>query len=136
MILIVSIDENGGMAFNHRRQTRDKKQREYLNNILGGKTVYMSNYTAKLFVPDFPDVNCIVDDNYLTKAGETDFVICELDDLSGFYDKIDKLILFKWNRNYPFDVVFPKIITEKLKKTETKEFKGYSHELITVEVFE
>lgn len=136
MILIVSIDENGGMAFNHRRQTRDKKQREYLNNILGGKTVYMSNYTAKLFVPDFPDVNCIVDDNYLTKAGETDFVICELDDLSVFYDKIDKLILFKWNRNYPFDVVFPKKITEKLKKTETKEFKGYSHDLITVEVFE
>ena len=54
-----------------------------------------------------------------------------------FRDKIEKIILCKWNRKYPGDFFFTIDVNDgswKLKGVE--EFSGSSHEKITLEVYE
>ena len=50
-------------------------------------------------------------------------------------DEIKKLIIFKWNRVYPADQYLD-IDPEKMTKVQEEEFVGFSHEKITMEVYE
>ena len=48
MNLIVVLDRQSGMMFNHRRQSRDRVLTERILQISGGKLI-VSPYTARLF---------------------------------------------------------------------------------------
>ena len=49
---------------------------------------------------------------------------------------IEKIILFKWNRNYPGDFFFDIDVTSNhWILQESKDFPGSSHEKITMEVY-
>ncbi len=51
-----------------------------------------------------------------------------------YEDRIEKVILFKWNRNYPADTFFSLDLSGyTLEKTE--DFAGNSHEKITKEIY-
>ena len=68
----------------------------------------------------------------------TDAVIRELNQdrsaAPGGEDRIEKVILFKWNRNYPADTFFSLDLSGyTLEKTE--DFAGNSHEKITKEIY-
>ncbi len=49
MILIVCVDDNMGMAFNHRRQSQDRLLRRRLLERVGVSKLWMSPYTARRF---------------------------------------------------------------------------------------
>ena len=49
MQVIVCVDDNGGMMFNKRRQSRDRVLCEYVMRLSEGHQVYMSAYSDKLF---------------------------------------------------------------------------------------
>ena len=49
--------------------------------------------------------------------------------------KIEKIIVFWWNRHYPSDRKFD-LDLSKWNKVSKEEFAGYSHEKITKEVYE
>ena len=49
--------------------------------------------------------------------------------------KIEKIIVFWWNRHYPSDRKFD-LDLSKWNKVSEEEFAGYSHEKITKEVYE
>lgn len=49
MILIVCMDENGGMAFNNRLQSQDIKLRERILTLTSNGTLLMNNYSRELF---------------------------------------------------------------------------------------
>ena len=49
MILIVCVDDNMGMAFNHRRQSQDRLLRRRLLERVGASKLWMSPYTARQF---------------------------------------------------------------------------------------
>ena len=51
-----------------------------------------------------------------------------------FNDKIEKLIVFKWNREYPSDFSLD-IDLSQWSLISTTDFKGNSHEKITMEVY-
>ena len=51
-------------------------------------------------------------------------------------EKIEKIILFRWNRAYPADMYFDITLSDGWHVTETHEFAGSSHEKITEEVYE
>ena len=49
MKLILCVDDKGGLAFNHRRQSRDRVLNERILMHCGMHRLWISPYTAKLF---------------------------------------------------------------------------------------
>lgn len=131
MYVIVCVDENLGMLFNRRRQSQDRILREYLLNLARGRGFYMNAYSAK----QFEDSSGIqVSEHFLEEAGKDDFCFVENLSLRDFADRIDGLILCKWNREYPADHCLD-LDYSSWTLQYTEEFPGASHEKITVEVF-
>lgn len=70
----------------------------------------------------------------LAKPGEYCFV--ENVSVKPYEEKIEKLILFRWNRKYPGDFFLDIDPSGKpWKLMQTDEFSGSSHENITMEVY-
>ena len=127
MILIVAVDDRNGMTFNHRRQSQDKRLRERILSMTKNGKLWMNAYTEQIQEAE----------DFLEKAGEKDYCFVENLEIENFRDKIEKIILCKWNRKYPGDFFFTIDVNDgswKLKGVE--EFSGSSHEKITLEVYE
>ena len=64
MILIICIDDNGGMMFNKRRQSQDKILIKKITELASGKKIRMSSYSKPLF-EQCTNADVIIDDNFL-----------------------------------------------------------------------
>ena len=63
-----------------------------------------------------------------------DYCLLENVDVTPYLLFTKKVILFHWNRAYPFDVKFPiKLDSGKWRLISTEDFPGSSHEKITME---
>lgn len=135
MIIIATVDDRNGMAFNHRRQSQDRVLREKILALTAGKRLWMNHYSEKQFQNDnATQIN--VDDNFLNEAAPGEFCFIE-DQSANAYEKwIEKIILFKWNRKYPGDLHFDIDVKGPDWHLEhTEDFTGSSHEKITMEVY-
>lgn len=131
MNIFVCVDEDGGMLFNKRRQSKDRKVREKMFEIASGNPIFMNHYSSKQF-DEGNDI--IIDEEFLNMAGEDDFCFIENVDLPEC--GIKKLYIFNWNRKYPSDVRFDYNMTANgLKMLHREEFSGSSHENITLLVY-
>lgn len=136
MIIIACLDDAGGMMFNNRRQSKDRILRDYILEQIGSDKLWMNAYTKKQFV-DCEQENITVDEQFLEKAKAGEFCFIENVDVKPHIEKIEKIILFKWNRSYPGDFFFPmELLSSDWIMTKTEEFVGYSHEKITKEEYE
>lgn len=127
MILAVCVDNAFGMAFHKRRQSKDAALRERLMTLCGGR-LRMSAYSAKQF-----DTAVYSGDDYLSGAESGDWCFVENGDYDGFADRIEQIVLFRWNRDYPADLHFQ--FPGKWQLISTEDFPGTSHEKITQEVY-
>lgn len=135
MIICIALDDNNGMIFNNRRQSKDKYLRNDILNICNGKKLWISEYTSQQFDEPLPD-NIIVDGDFINKAEENDYCFVENPSVLKYVKQIDKLIIYKWNRVYPADTYFDIQLTEdEWTLLSAEEFKGYSHDKITKEVW-
>lgn len=136
MIAIICIEERGGMAFAGKRFTKDAKLRRKILETVGDQPLYMNAYSAKQFGENLPGNICVCGD-YLKYAPENAYCFIETEAPSEWLRKADKLILFSWNRRYPYDVFFDRDCLQLMKRIEeeTEEFAGSSHENITKEVY-
>lgn len=133
MNVIVCVDDCFGMLFNNRRQSKDI--------VLTNRIIEMSNL-SRLWVGEFSrslfenfDTNIMfIDDEFLEKAAPGDFCFVENCQLTPFIDKIEKLIVFKWNRSYPSDFNLD-IDLSDWKLISTSDFIGNSHKKITKDVY-
>ena len=92
------------MLFNHRRLSRDRRVCEKILDYSNEKELWMNAYSRKLFT-DLTDINSIqVDEKFLDKSQSICFV--ENQDITPYLPKIDTLVLFQWNRDYPADFFF------------------------------
>lgn len=132
MKLILCIDDQNGMMFNHRRQSRDRVLIADLISHVGNAKLWISPYSASLFPSDAPNVK--ITENPCAEAGEEDFVFVEDCEMFSYWDKASEVILYHWNRLYPSDVKFTKDIT-KFHLAATTAFEGSSHSEITKEVW-
>lgn len=121
MKLIVCLDDNNGMMFNNRRQSRDKILIENVLEFCKGEKLYTNEYSAKLFPENAVEI-CENPENGYCFA--ENFTVDEND--------IEEIIVYKWNRVYPADVQF-NIDLKKWNLAETVDFAGSSHEKITRE---
>lgn len=127
MNIIVCLDDKSGMMFNNRRQSRDRLLIRDLINRVGDKKLYVSKYSAELFEGTIAAVAC---DNPLEAAALGDYCFVEDVDIVPYKNKIEKVFVYRWNRRYPADRIFPFEITDT---KEICEFAGSSHEKISLE---
>lgn len=130
MNIIVCLDDNLGMLFNRRRQSKDRCVLEDIEGF--AKEIMISSFSENLF----SDSSCKVrvDNHFLEKAPQNTYCFIEADKISPYIDKVEHIIAYKWNRKYPSDFKFD-ISLETWKMIEQKEFPGFSHEKITKEVY-
>lgn len=132
MILVVCVDDNSGMLFNHRRQSMDSVLRRRLLKLCRGRKLWMNAYSRGQF--DDGAAGITVDEAFMQKSGADDYCFAENVSVKPFEDKVKKIILYKWNRVYPADLYFD-IDLKKWRLAESRDFKGSSHEKITEEVY-
>lgn len=133
MKIIVCVDDKLGMTFNHRRQSMDSALRQKLIALCGMNTLWMNEYSANQF-KDETASNIQVDEKYLDKAGANDYCFVEDQDILPYADKIQEIILCRWNRTYPADT-FLKIPgnAAEWQICVLEEFPGKSHKKLTLE---
>lgn len=131
MIVIVFLDDKNGMMFNHRRQSRDRAVTERIQKICEGKKLWMNPYSDKLY-GSLEGTDIMVKDDFLSLADCGDICLVESESLMSFTEKIEQVIIYRWNRTYPADVYLDLDLSQ-WEKTERHEFQGSSHEKITEE---
>jgi len=133
MNIILCLDDNFGMAFNNRRQSKDRCAREKILSLCGNSKLYMSEYSFSQF--EEKTDNIIVDENFLDNAGNGDF--CFIENVKVPVERAERLYIFFWNRAYPSDLKLDfNLIESGFNLLNCEEFKGYSHENITLKIYE
>ena len=69
MILIICIDDNGGMMFNKRRQSQDKILIKKITELALGKKIRINSYSKSLF-EQCTNADIGIDDNFLSNAAD------------------------------------------------------------------
>ncbi|MBQ3094415.1 MAG: ribonuclease Z [Clostridia bacterium] len=129
MTVFVCLDDDGGMLFNRRRQSRDGAVQEALTAYARTHTLWMSRYSATLFDDATP---FRVDDAYHEHMGDEE--ACFVEDGVLDVNRADELVVFRWNRRYPSDRRFPKeALTAAWVLIGTRDLIGTSHDCITEE---
>ena len=135
MKVIVCVDDRNGMMFNNRRLSRDRLLIEDVVKNIEGGNLLMTPYSEILFQD--ADINAFFLSEYiLEEAGPEDYCFIENKALAPFADRIDELIIYRWNRKYPADTyldIDPEALSMSL--VATSEFAGSSHEKITKELY-
>ena len=135
MNIIICLDDKNGMMFNKRRQSQDKILRLDIEKLVQNKNLYMNDYSYKLY-KDIDNGNITVYDNFLDECDDNDFCLVEDKLLSNYINKINTLIIYKWNRIYPSDLYFDiDLQNQDWKLIDEQEFAGSSHEKITKKIY-
>lgn len=132
MKIALCIDDDNGMMFNKRRQSRDSELIKDLISLAGERKILISPFSETLF-SGYEDSITVCDDP-VGAAGDEDICFIENIEPSVFEDKISGIILYRWNRRYPSDMKLS-IDISGYKLKEQTEFPGSSHEKITREEY-
>ena len=131
MIVIVCVDNEGGMMFNNRRQSRDREViKDIMNNL--ERELWIRSYSEELFVNYLDRV--IIDNNLLDNIEEQQYCCIEDITLEGYVDRIDSVIMYNWNKRYPKDMWF-EVDMSNFEHTASIDIEGYSHEKITKDTY-
>ena len=127
MRVAICLDDDFGMTFGGRRQSRDKEVCLRAAALAEGGKLYVTSFSEKLFA----EYGAVVDDNMLEAAGEGD--LCFLENACP-PENARELIAFRWNRRYPGDMHF--VPAENgYTLVSSEDFAGNSHERITMEIY-
>ena len=133
MRVAVCVDEEYGMLFGGRRQSKDRLLRAQLLGAAGEGSLWMNAYSAKQFEEE-PAIR--VAEDFLEQAEPADLCFVENTDLAPYAGKIRQLIVYRWNRRYPATAWFPVALFENRWKLESStDFPGSSHDVITQEIY-
>ena len=133
MKLIVCAEERFGLLFHNRRVSRDRVVTDKILAITSGSTLWTNSFSAGLFPGEAP---ITVDEAFLERAQKQDYCFLEKGDVRPYASRVEELILFRWNRRYPFDVSFPfGECFGSWQLVSSEDFPGNSHESITMEVY-
>lgn len=125
--LIVCISNNNGMMFNNRRQSRDRLLLEKLCTDCQNERIIIHEYSKKLFEGLPVEVTTEVCVNDATSFVEDpDLIPCEA--------IFDKIIVVRWNRDYPADKFF-NVDMSAYECVSREDFIGKSHDEILIETY-
>ncbi len=122
------------MAFAGKRQSMDRLLRKQILLLSQGSVLWMNAYSAMQFSE--PAAHIRVAEDFMQKADKGQFCFVENEDIAPYADEVEKLILYRWNRSYPYDTVLPQVFTgEGWRRVDRLDFAGHSHDTITQEVY-
>ena len=129
----ITVDDNMGIAFNKRRQSRDKLLIKDLVNTTTGQ-IYISSYSAPLFTEYEGRIEIV--ENPIAECPDGACCFIEMTEIAEYKDLVSELIIYHWNRLYPSDKKLDLDIQKcGLKIAERYEFAGNSHDVITKETY-
>lgn len=131
MNIIICLDDKNGILFNRRRQSQDGAVCQRVLALTQGSTLWMNAYSAKLFPADKVKVS----EAFLSLASPGDYCFVESADFLEYSEKIEKVIVYRWNKVYPSDVKVDKGFFDGKKRVQSEGFTGNSHEKITQEIY-
>ena len=148
MKIIVCVDNQNGMMFNHRRQSQDRVLRKRILELTGGKKLWMNAYSQKQFLQvngNMPKEQeqsgqlgqsgqIQADEAFLEKAGPGEPCFVEDRSVAPFAGRVERVVLYRWDRAYPADLYWD-LSLEGWTLARREEFPGSSHEIITKEVY-
>ena len=133
MTLILCVDDRGGLSFNGRRQSQDRRVREDLltmaiRDAVDGRLLPAAVHRAGgCRHPGGPGPR---------RPGGRGGGLCllELQDPETALERADRLVLYRWGRRYPADRRLD--LPPKGWRLEGRtEFPGRSHDMITKEIY-
>jgi hypothetical protein len=133
MTVIVCLDNANGMMFNHRRQSRDANVVKDILKTINGASLLIAPYSESLFSQ--AECSVSISESFLADADAKDYCFVENTSVAEFKEKISRLVIYKWNRDYPADFYFDIDYASDYKLETTLDFGGTSHEKITKEVY-
>lgn len=135
MILVVCIDDGGGLRFNRRRQSRDAGLMARLVRKFPEADFYAAPDAAVLFEgSSLPAARLHLAADFLAATGPGDVAFAEDGPLAPWAEKAEGLVIYRWNRHYPSDVTLD-IDLRTWQLAGREDFAGTSHETITEEVY-
>ena len=105
MTLICCVDDNMGMTFNKRRQSRDIEVTNSVINLAKNGKLFINPYSKKLF-EEAGFIDFIIQDDSSLDFPDNSYFFNETAAPSVFEKAADEIILFRWNRAYPGDIQF------------------------------
>ena len=112
----------------------DRAVRADLIGMLCGAKLWMSTRSFRQFEDEAYPI--AADEGFLAKARPGDFCFVEDRPLRPWLDRIERMILYCWNRTYPADRYCDIDLTVgDWTLRETTDFPGFSHAKITKEVY-
>lgn len=125
------IDDMGGILFGGRRVSADSAVFDDLKTL----------YTKKLYVTPFSvglmqryGIKYVSADNIFDAAADDDMIFAENISLAPHLKDLSEIIVYRWNRRYPSDFKTD-IDFSALILTDSRDFKGTSHDKITREIY-
>lgn len=123
----VCLDDEEGMIFNNRRQSRDRVLIAELLDSTEGK-IYIHPYSLLLFGDN---ERIVVSDDPLGECTDGAIAFIEQLPIKPYIDSVGSFIVYRWNRLYPAEKYFDIDLEKEGFKLETKkEFVGSSHDNI------
>ena len=131
MEIIICLDDNNGMLFNNRRQSRDSKVLcDIKNNLQNSLTIFP--FSEKLVSSAEIPYEIM-----FGSASENTVLFVEDRGIKEFLPVTNKITVYRWNRDYPADLTLDiDLAKEGFRSVSVYQFAGSSHEKITKEVFE
>ena len=135
MIVITCADHRCGVLFHHRRQSQDRLLRSRVLSLSAGHLLWMNHYSFRQFEKDIrSDRSICVDENFLAKADVGAFCFVEGSPLRPWLRQIERIVLYRWNRDYPADTYLD-IDLSDWSLVSCIDFPGSSHPTLTEEVY-
>jgi len=128
MTLIFVVENRLGIRFNKRRVSRDSVLCLRIENLAKDAKLWVSPYSARLF----PNAQILGENSQIA---DEDFVFVEENEILLPPEKIERIYLYRWNRDYPFDEQLA-FDFDDYEIISTVDFQGKAHEMITEEVYE
>lgn len=133
MIIIAALDNNNGLLFNQRRQSQDRLLREHILALIGSEKLFLNEYSAQLFTQEAKPEQLHLSEHFLAEADPGQYCLVENVSVKEYQDKVEKIIIFRWNRDYPADFYFDIDLQQNWQLADSVDFAGSSHDKITEE---
>lgn len=134
MILALCADQKNGMAFHRRRQSLDRAVRADLLAMAAGKPIWMTAYSARQFTES--EAVLRLSEAPQSQAGPGELCFVEFPPLAPVLERIESLVLYRWDRIYPADQRLDLDFNGKFHLVSALAFSGHAHKTITKEVYQ
>ena len=134
MKLIICVDDNNGVAFNHRRLSFDRKVFQEIQELVNksGGDLWCTLYSKKLLSKNI-DGQVLATDTCMYWAEPNDFVFLELiGDITPYLNRVNEIYLFGSDTKLDLSFLDANSSVCHWTRTAIKEFQGTSHDVITL----